>query len=233
MISYNFEGKVFVVTGGSGDLGKAVIVLLSGAGAKVYAPRRSVSKSQPEAGPGETNLTLDAEDENSVKSFFEAVRTKEGRIDGLVNLVGGYRAGDPVASLPLEVFEQQLALNLKSAFLLTKYAVQAMRESGGKIVHVASRAAVDKGANSFPYSVSKLGVLRLVEAVAAETREQDIIINAVLPSIIDTAANREAMPKAKFDKWPKPEQVANVIAFLVAEEAGLISGAAIPVYGKA
>ena len=233
MISYNFEGKVFVVSGGSGDLGKAVIETLSKAGAKVLAPRRSVSKSQPEGGHGETSLTLDAEDENSVKSFFEAVQANEGRVDGLVNMVGGYRAGDPVSSLPLEVFEQQIDLNLKSAFLLTKYAVQAMSKNGGKIVHVSSRAAVDKGANSFPYSVSKLGVLRLVEAVAAETRDQNITINAVLPSIIDTAVNREAMPKAKFDKWPKPEQIAGVIAFLLTEEAELISGAAIPVYGKA
>lgn len=224
MISYNFEGKVFVVTGGSGDLGKAVIEKLREAGAKVVAPERKAAEGTP---------ALDATDEVSVKSLFEAVRAAEGRIDGLVNLVGGYRAGDPVSNLDLEVFEQQLDLNLKSAFLLTKYAVQAMSESGGKIVHVASRAAVDKGVNSFPYSVSKLGVLRLVEAVAAETRDQDITINAVLPSIIDTAVNREAMPKAKFEKWPKPEQIAGVIAFLVSEEAALISGAAIPVYGKA
>ncbi|MBN9392640.1 MAG: SDR family oxidoreductase [Chloroflexi bacterium] len=224
MISYNFEGKVFVVTGGSGDLGKAVVEKLREAGAKVIAPGRPASKE---------TFTLDATDEASVKNLFETVLAAEGRLDGLVNLVGGYRAGDPVANLALEVFEQQLDLNLKSAFLLTKYAVQAMSESGGKIVHVASRAAVDKGVNSFPYSVSKLGVLRLVEAVAAETRDQDITINAVLPSIIDTAVNREAMPKAKFEKWPKPAQIASVIAFLVSEEAELISGAAIPVYGKA
>ena len=224
MISYNFEGKVFVVAGGSGDLGKAVIEKLRRAGAQVVAPGRVASAH---------TLALNATDEASVKNLFEAVRAGEGHLDGLVNLVGGYQAGDPVANLPLEVFEKQLDLNLKSAFLLTKYAVKAMRESGGKIVHVASRAAVDKGANSFPYSVSKLGVLRLVEAVAAETRDQNITINAILPSIIDTAVNREAMPKAKFEKWPKPAQIANVIAFLMSEEAGLISGAAIPVYGKA
>ncbi len=233
MISYNFEGKVFIVSGGSGDLGQAVIETLSGAGAKVLAPRRSTSKSQPTGGQGETTLRLDAGDEKSVKSFFETVKQNEGRLDGLINLVGGYHAGEPVSDLPLEVFEQQIDLNLKSAFLLTKYALQAMRESGGKIVHVASRAAVDKGANSFPYSVSKLGVLRLVEAVAVEALDQNININAVLPSIIDTAINREAMPKAKFDRWPRPGQIAGVIAFLVSEEAELICGAAIPVYGKA
>jgi NAD(P)-dependent dehydrogenase (short-subunit alcohol dehydrogenase family) len=233
MITYNFEGKVFVVSGGSGDLGRAVIEKLSGAGAKVLAPRRAASKSHPAAGRQDvTSLTLEAEDEASVKSFFETVKHKEGRIDGLVNMVGGYHAGEPVSNLLLEVFEKQIDLNLKSAFLLTKYAVQAMSESGGKIVHLASRAAVDKGANSFPYSTSKLGVLRLVEAVAIEARDQNININAVLPSIIDTAINREAMPKANFAKWPKPEQIASVIAFLVSEESELISGAAIPVYGK-
>lgn len=228
MITYDFKDKVMVVTGSSGGLGQAVIDKLSGAGAKVISPPRK----RPD-GQGDT-LWLDAQAEFSVKNFFEAVKAREGRVDALVNLVGGFAAGDPVANLPLELFERQIELNLKSAFLLTKYALQAMnRPEGGKIVLTASRAAVDKGAHSFPYSVSKLGVLRLVEAVAAENRDKNININAVLPSIIDTPANREAMPNAKFEKWPKPEQLANVIAFLVSDEAELINGAAIPVYGRA
>jgi NAD(P)-dependent dehydrogenase (short-subunit alcohol dehydrogenase family) len=233
MANYDFKDKVMVVTGGSGALGPAVMDKLAAAGAKVLAPSRKPPEKEP-PGPEEVNLLMDAQDEQSVKSFFEEVLAKEGRVDGLVNLIGGFAMGDPVASLPLELFEQQLDLNLKSAFLVTKYALQAMSgPEGGKIVHVASRAAVDKGANSFPYSVSKLGVLRLVEAAAAENRGKNININAVMPSIIDSPANREAMPEANFEKWPKPEQIARVIAFLVSDEAELISGAAIPVYGKA
>lgn len=233
MISYDFKDKVIVVTGGSGGLGQAVIDKLTGAGAKVIAPPRKPTHKKTSDQATE-NLWLDAQDEQSVKSFFEAVQASEGRVYGLVNLIGGFAMGDPVATLPLELFERQIDLNLKSAFLLTKYALQAMTEpEGGKIVLFASRAAVDKGANSFPYSVSKLGVLRLVEAVAAENRDKNININAVLPSIIDTPANREAMPKARFENWPRPEQIANVVAFLISEEAELINGAAIPVYGKA
>ncbi len=228
MISYNFKGKVTVVTGKGGILGPAVISRLAGAGAKVLAPPREPQQNQTD------NLWLDAQDEQSVKSYFEAVIAQEGRVDALVNLIGGFAMGDPVANLPLEVFERQLDLNLKTAFLLTKYALQAMSgPDGGKIVLVSSRAAVDKGLNSFPYSVSKLGVVRLVEAVAAENQGKNININAILPSIIDSPENRKDMPRANFDKWPKAEQIAGVIAFLISDEAELINGAAIPVYGKA
>lgn len=228
MITYDFKDKVIVVTGSSGGLGQAVVDRLSGAGAKVITP----SRKKP-TGVGDA-LWLNAQDETSVKNLFEVVKLREGRVDALVNLIGGFAMGDPVANLPLDLFERQIDLNLKTAFLLTKYALQAMdRPEGGKIVLMASRAAMDKGANSFPYSVSKLGVLRLVEAVEAENRDKNININAVLPSIIDTPTNRQAMPNAKFEKWPKPEQLASVIAFLVSDEAELINGAAIPVYGRA
>src|SRR5689334_24137032 len=115
MITYDFKDKVIIVTGSSGGLGQAVIDKLSGAGAKVIAPPRK----RPD-GEGDT-LWLNAQEEYSVKNFFEAVRAREGRVDALVNLVGGYAAGDPVANLPLDMFERQIDLNLKSAFLLTKY----------------------------------------------------------------------------------------------------------------
>jgi NAD(P)-dependent dehydrogenase (short-subunit alcohol dehydrogenase family) len=232
-VSYDFSGKVIVVAGGAGGLGASVVDLFVESGATVIAPDRVV----PENGggnPGCDYLMLDALSETSVADVLNEVAVKHGQIDALVNVIGGYAAGDPVSALDLSVYEKQLDLNLKSALLLTKYAVQTMSErGGGKIVHIASRAAVDKGANSFPYSVSKLGVVRLVEAVAAETRNEAININAVMPSIIDTPANRKAMPDAKYDNWPKPAQIANVIAFLCSDAAELISGAAVPVYGRA
>jgi NAD(P)-dependent dehydrogenase (short-subunit alcohol dehydrogenase family) len=103
---------------------------------------------------------------------------------------------------------------------------------GGKIVHFSSRAAVEKGAKSFAYSVSKQGVVRLVEAVAAETRSANININAIMPSLIDTPTNRAGMPDADFSKWPKPEEISKILLFLTSPDAELISGAAIPVYGK-
>lgn len=230
-ITYNFKDKVVIVTGGSGGLGAAVVSFFLESGAKTIAPDRVIPEGSS-AQPSCEYLLLNALDEKSVADLFSEIKSRYGRVDAVVNVIGGYAAGQSVAELDLAVYERQLDLNLKSAFLLTKHAVQAM-SAGGKIVHIASRAAFDKGENSFAYSVSKLGVVRLVEATAAETKTRAININAVLPSILDTPANRQAMPDADFSRWPKPEQVAKVIGFLCSEEAELISGAAIPVYGKA
>ena len=225
-----FSGKRVVVTGGTGGLGRAVVELLLERGAQVvvadhHPPRPGAANEQV------AYVTLDAASEQSVSAFFEGLGTAP---DAMVNTIGGYAAGDPVCDLDLGVLNQQLALNLVTATLLTKWAVRGMAKAGGgRIVHVASRAGAQSGAKSFAYSVSKRGVIQLCEAVAEESRKDGISINCVLPSIIDTPANRAAMPSAAFDTWPKPLQVAKVIAFLASEDAVLISGAAIPVYGKA
>src|SRR6266536_3038166 len=132
------------------------------------------------------------------------------------------------------VVRQQLELNLVTAAIVTKHAMPVLAaQDGGALVHVSSRVAAEKGENGFAYSVSKLGVVRLVEAAAAEGREQGVRVNCIMPSIIDTPANRAAMPDARHHRWPKPSQLAAVLAFLVSDEAILISGAAIPVYGRA
>ena len=225
-----YKDKLVLVTGGGGVLGSAVVKAYVLQGAKVVVADRQPTISQNQI----TNVEfqpLNVLDENAVSELFSRIQPEV-----LVNVVGGYQAGDPVGALKLEDLQNQLDLNLKSAFILTKFAVQTMqKQGGGKIVHISSRAAVDKGVNSFGYSVSKLGVLRLIEATAAESinQQSNININAVLPSIIDTPVNRSSMPKAAFDKWPKPEQIADVILFLTSPDAQLINGAAIPVYGNA
>ncbi len=168
-------------------------------------------------------------DEASVADLFSRVPA----VTALVNLVGGYSAGRPVSELDLATFEGQLDINLKSAFLLTKHALRAiLPNGGGKIVHVASREAVRSGRNAFAYSASKQGLVRLVEAVAAENRANGININCVLPGTIDTPANRAAMPTAEPSNWVRPEEIAKVIMFLTSLDSDPISGAAIPVYGK-
>ncbi len=230
-MSYDFTGKVVVVAGGTGFLGQAVVDLYVAAGARVIVPDQHLPR-EGRANPAGEYLTLDALDEGSVALFFEQTISRAGKIDVLVNVIGGFAMGDAVKDIKLDLLQEQLDLNLKTTFLLTKYALQSIKEPGGKIVHVASRAAIDKGANSFAYSVSKLGVIRLVEAAGAETRDKGININAVMPSIIDTPANRQAMPKADYSKWPRAEQIARVIAFLASDDAELISGVAIPVYGR-
>ena len=226
-MSYDFSGKTVLVTGGMGVLGAAVSERFKAEGATVIVADRRLPK-EGRAVTGIEYRTLDVLNEDGVREFFDGLE----RLDVVANVVGGYAAGDPVAKLDLAVLENQLDLNLKSAFLITKYALHKLSEQGGKIVHVASRAAADKGANSFAYSVSKLGLVRLVEAVAAENGGRGVNINCVMPSLIDTPANRQAMPDSDFEKWPKPAQIAGVIAFLASDEADLISGAAIPVYGK-
>ncbi|NWJ45029.1 MAG: SDR family oxidoreductase [Chloroflexi bacterium] len=231
-MGYDYKGKVVVVTGGSGALGGAVVQAYAEAGAQVLVANRSIPNNSGSI-ENVTYFKLDVLNEESVRHFFDEVTQKYGVPDALVNVVGGYKAGDPVSKLTLADLQEQFDLNLKSAFLITKYAVQTMEQKGGSIVHASSRAAVDRGKNSFAYSMSKQGVLRLVEATAAELKGKSLTINAIMPSIIDTPANRSAMPEADTTKWPKPEQIARVVMFLTSPDAELINGAAIPVYGKA
>lgn len=232
-MSYDYNGKVVVVTGGTGQVGRVVARAYAEAGAIVIAADRMTPANSDE----NKNISfkqIDVLSEESVKQFFAELSNQSGSFYALINTIGGFHAGEPVTELSLKDFEGQFDLNVKTAFLLTKYAVEALAKAGGgKIVHFASRAAVEKGAKSYAYSASKQAVVRLVEAVATETRDQNININAVMPSIIDTPTNRAGMPNANFDQWPKPEQIAKVLLFLTSPDAELISGAAIPVFGKA
>jgi NAD(P)-dependent dehydrogenase (short-subunit alcohol dehydrogenase family) len=231
-MSYDYANKVVAVMGGSGALGGAIVEAYIAAGVQVVVGDRTIVKAA-EKGDNPARLKVDVLSEESVKGFLATIEKDFGTLNALVNVVGGYKAGEPVSKTNLEDLEGQFDLNLKTAFIITKHTVQALEKAGGSILHISSRAAVDKGKNSFAYSASKLGVLRLVEAVAEEVKKNNITINAVLPSIIDTPANRKAMPDADVDKWPKPEQIAKVVLFLTSPDAELISGAAIPVYGKA
>jgi NAD(P)-dependent dehydrogenase (short-subunit alcohol dehydrogenase family) len=224
------RGALVVVAGGGGGLGRAVVAELSSRGAQVISGERRPPRDDARVA-GADYRTLDALDEAGVSAFFAALpRTPLA----LVNTIGGYAAGPAVAETEIAELRQQLDVNLLSAALLTKWAVRSMAPAkAGRIVHVSSRAATEHGAHAFAYTVAKLGVVRLVEAAAAENVENGITVNCVLPSIIDTPANRAAMAQADFTRWTRPEQIAKVIAFLVGDDAEVVSGAAIPVYGRA
>lgn len=219
-----------VVAGGTGALGRSAVEELVSRGARVvvgepHAPREGTAIA------GVDYRTLNASDEDSVRAFFDGLPEAPR---ALVNVIGGWAAGPSIDETDLGMLRQQLEINLVTATLLTKHAVRRMKPAGaGRIVHVASRAARESGANAFAYSVAKLGVTRLVEAAAAENRDHGITVNCVLPSTMDTPANRAAMPQADFSRWPKTSEVAKVLAFLVSDDAAIISGAAIPVYGRA
>jgi NAD(P)-dependent dehydrogenase (short-subunit alcohol dehydrogenase family) len=223
------SGRRIIVLGGTGGLGGAVVSRFRADGASVL-----VADARP---PRETDrhddvqhMAVDALDETSVSAVLAA----EPAPAAVVNLIGGYTPPQPLSALDIDVLRQQLDLNLVTAAIVTKHAMPLLAAGGGgPIVHVSSRVATEKGENGFAYSVSKLGVVRLVEAAAAEGREDGVRVNCIMPSIIDTPANRAAMPNARHHRWPKPSELAAVLAFLVSDDAILISGAAIPVYGRA
>ena len=213
--------------GGTGGLGRSVTQRLRADGASVLvADARLPADADRQADVD--YVTVDALDEASV-----AAALAKSPPAAVVNLIGGYTPPQPLSGLDISVLWQQLEVNLVTAAIVTKHAMPVLAaRAGGALVHVSSRVAVQSGENGFAYSASKLGVVRLVEAAAAEGREQGVRVNCILPSIIDTPANRAAIPGADYDQWPKPAELAAVLAFLVSDDAALISGAAIPVYGR-
>jgi NAD(P)-dependent dehydrogenase (short-subunit alcohol dehydrogenase family) len=223
------SGRRIMVLGATGGLGRSVTERLRADGASVVAADARI--------PGEVDrqdqveyLAVDALDEASVSAAFATVPPPAA----VINLIGGYTPPHTLSMLDIGVLRMQLELNLVTAAIVTKYAMPVLAaRDGGPIVHVSSRVATQKGDNGFAYSVSKLGVVRLVEAAAEEGREDGVRVNCIMPSIIDTPANRAAMPDAKHHRWPKPREIAAVLSFLVSDDAALISGAAIPVYGRA
>src|SRR5213082_417150 len=150
----------------------------------------------------------------------------------LVNTVGGYAGGLKLWEMETKVFEQMLNLNLRSGYALSRAAVPAMLKQGrGAIVNVAAKAALDHAAGASAYAASKAAAVAMLDSLAADVKGTGVRVNTILPSIIDTEANRNAMPKADFAKWPKPRDIARVILFLCSDDAKVIQGAAIPVYG--
>jgi NAD(P)-dependent dehydrogenase (short-subunit alcohol dehydrogenase family) len=236
----SLEGKVILVTGGTGDLGRVVTERFCRAGAKTtttYIYEREVRvleeatralKNRPVA------VKCDVTKERGVQRAARDVAKKHGRLDVLVCLVGGYLGGPPVAETSERDWDYMLDLNLKSAFLACKAAAPVMaRQRSGRIVCVSSRAGLRGEPGAAAYSAAKAGVLRLVEALAEELKGAGVTVNAVCPSILDTPANRRVMPDGEFSAWVKPGEVAEAILFLAGDGAKSISGAAIPVYGRA
>ena len=222
-------GRRIIVLGARGGLGRSVVERLQADGASVTAAD-SRPPADAERHEDVDHITVDALDEASVAAAFATSPPPAA----VVNLIGGYTPPQSLPGLDIATLRQQLELNLVTAAIVTKHAPPVLAgQGGGTIVHVSSRVAVQKGENGFAYSVSKLGVVRLVEAAAAEGRELGVRVNCIMPSIIDTPANRAALPDAEHEQWPKPSELAAVLAFLVSDDAVLISGAAIPVYGRA
>ncbi len=241
--SYDLSGRVALVSGATGGLGPAVVQAFIEAGAAVVgigsragkereAPIRALLSA--DANDRFSLLAADALDEESVSHAVLGAQTAHGRLDILVNGIGGYHAGEPVSAMSLDAWQRMFALNLRPTFLFSKYAARVMAaQHWGRIINVSSRAARSGRKNAAAYATAKNAIITLTEAQAEEVRDAGVTVNVILPSIIDTATNRAAMPNADTSRWPTAGQVARVVLFLASDDAELISGAAIPVYGRA
>lgn len=221
-----------VISGGTGGLGSAVTRALLDAGWSVVVPyvnERELERVEPHE-----NLQLVAADLFDEKAAASVVAAAAQPLRALVNLVGGFAAGGRVHETAIEDFEQQYRLNLRPTYLLCQAALPRLLDAGGgAIVCVSSRAAARPFSGAAGYISSKAAVLAFVDVLAAEYTDDGVRTNAILPSVIDTPGNRASQPDADHSRWVSPEQIANVIRFLVSDDAAPISGAHIPVYGRA
>ncbi len=235
----NLGEHVVIVAGGTGGLGRATSLEFLLAGARVAVTYRRLPEFdalRASAGGSGDRLEghpLDATDETAAQQLVGTVAAKHGRVDALVNAIGGYAGGHPLWETDAKTYEQMLALNLRAGFMLARAVVpQMLRQGGGAIVNIASKAGYGHAAGAATYAAAKAAALALFDSLAEEVKAHGIRVNSVVPSIIDTEPNRRAMPHADFSKWPKPEEIARVILFLCSEDARVIHGAAIPVYGR-
>jgi NAD(P)-dependent dehydrogenase (short-subunit alcohol dehydrogenase family) len=234
-----FSGSSVLIAGGTGGLGRSVSLAFLEEGANVFVTYRKqdeYSALERDAGQHSSRLAghkLDVTDEKAVRQMIDAVLAKDGRLDVLVNSVGAYAGGTKLWEIKPSVFEEMLALNLRSGYVLsTAVAPPMLSQKKGSIVNIASKAAIDHAAGGAAYAASKAAALAMIDSLAEDLRGTGVRVNSVLPSIIDTAANRRAIPGADFSKWPKPEDIAKVVLFLCGDDAKVIHGAAIPVYGS-
>jgi NAD(P)-dependent dehydrogenase (short-subunit alcohol dehydrogenase family) len=230
-------GKVVAVTGGFGSLGIAVGVAATAAGAQVALIGRSTAPDAnrlPAALSGALLLgNVDVASFDAAQQALAAVAQRFGGLDVLVNAAGGFR-WQTLADGDLATWDSLYTVNLKTAAVTSKAALPHLRQrGGGRIINVGAGAAAKAAAGMGPYAASKAGVARLTESLAAEMKDHGINVNAVLPSIIDTPANRADMPKADFGRWVTPEALAEVILFLASDAGRAISGALLPVSGRA
>ncbi len=227
----DYSGRNVVVTGGTGALGTAVVGMLLAAGATCAVPYVHEAEAQRFPHSGDPNVKLiavaDLADETAVAKVYDGLK-----LWASIHIAGGFAMGG-VAATGKAALMAQLDSNLVSCFLCCRAAVNAMA-GGGRIVNVAARPALEwrSGAGMTAYTIAKTGVAALTVALAEEVAKNGILVNAVAPSIMDTPANREAMPKADFALWPKVEEVAATIVFLASPDNKVTRGAVVPVYGK-
>lgn len=224
-------GKRIAVTGAFGALGTVAMQAVAAAGGRVagivHAP---VSKAPAQLSGFALFGDTDLGDAAATEATLRAVAQKLGGLDGLVNIAGAFR-WSKVADGGAEVWEQMHKVNLLTAVNATRAALPLL-SSNGRVIYIGAAGAAKAGVGMGPYAASKAGVAKLTEALAEEVKDRHITVNAILPSIIDTPANRADLPKADFSRWVQPEQIAELIVFLLSDRASAITGAQIPIVGR-
>jgi NAD(P)-dependent dehydrogenase (short-subunit alcohol dehydrogenase family) len=224
------DDTVIIITGASGALGKVVAETALARGARVAGVDHAKSQIPVTAERIEIG-GVDLSNAAAAKTAIDTVASHFGRIDALVNIAGGF-AFEAVDAGNSDTWQRMYALNVLTALNASRAAIGHLTASGaGRIVNVGAIAALQAGSGMGPYAASKAGVHRLTEALAAELKGK-ITVNAVLPSIIDTPANRASMPQADFGKWVTPQELAEVILFLLSDAASAVTGALLPVSGR-
>lgn len=227
----SLAAKRIAVTGAFGSLGAAVVLAALEAGAQVAAiDRTDAPATAVDLGHAKRFGGVDLSDTAQAKTAIDAAAKALGGLDALVNIAGTFRWETLVDGSP-ETFDLLYRINLRTAVAASKAALAHLPD-GGRIVNIGAASASRGNAGVAAYAASKSGVMRFTESLAEELKPRGITVNAVLPSIIDTPPNRKDMPKADFDKWVKPQQLADVIVFLLSDQASAITGALIPVTGR-
>ncbi|WP_330631588.1 SDR family oxidoreductase [Halocatena halophila] len=231
-VELDFTDEVVVVTGAAGTLGTAVVEQFTAAGATVCATD-IVEENDVDALPKRAQFyQADFTDESSVVQAYETMKDDHGEFDALCSIAGMWQGGTPIQETSIDTFEQLFAVNLRTLFLAAKHAIPSLQRTNGSIVAVSARASLEGGEGDGPYRAAKAGVRRIIETIAEE-QSGELRANAVMPSVIDTPANRNAMEDADYEKWVDPADIAETIAVLCSPATTVTSGAAIPVYGEA
>ncbi|MDH3308485.1 MAG: SDR family oxidoreductase [Acidimicrobiia bacterium] len=232
--------QVVVLTGGTGGLGTAVAKRLAADGASLavtYLMPEEATRFEEAVQLDETRLLLkrvNANDPEELSAFMKKTAERFGRIDALGALVGGWAGGRDIDETDDVRFERMIDLNLRSAFYTVRSAIPHLKEAGGgRMVLVGSRAVDDAHAGQAAFNAAKAGVVAIARTAAQELGHHNITVNVVMPSVIDTPATRATLPYADYVDWPTPDEIAAVVHFLLSGESGVISGATIPVFGRA
>lgn len=226
------EGKVVLVTGADGALGKYVTQAFLDAGKAVVGTSRKIQQSDFSS-PSFTALPAEISSREDANALVGQVVARFGTLDVLAHTVGGFAGGQSIADTDDDTFRRMMDLNLNSVFHILRATIPVLRQTGnGRIIAIGSRAALEPASGVGAYSASKAAMVSLIKTVALENKDAGLRANLILPGTMDTPANRKSIPKADFSKWVKPSSVASLITWLASDAGRDINGAVIPIYGS-